>query len=203
MDIWDVEGNAAEMFDRASVDPKEPVGVGTMVRRLLGKDGLCFVRRSTIVTSVAKLCKVSGSFRIYAKRDAPDLAFNIAHELAEWRYWDETDDHKESACDALAAAIVAPRPAFLRMLRLVGEDFAALAHAFKVSETSMALRLGETTDQPLVAITRNYHFVRGREWGWPAEPELRRIASRGRQGIRRVRLTDDRMRVVLMAEDVV
>ena len=203
MDIWDVEGNAAGIFELAKCDPSDPVGPASLIRRILGRDGLEFIDRSKMRTSVAKLCKVNGAFRVYAANgtDDADLAFNLSHELAEWLYWNEADNEKERACDALAAALVAPRPAFLRMLRVVGEDFGSLAHAFGSTPTSMAMRLGETTQRPVVVITRTHHFIRGREWRWQPEAELRRIAKAGGcPGIKSASL--ERKRTALLPDDV-
>lgn len=62
----------------------------------------------------------------------------------------------------------------------------------------MALRIGEVTGEPIALVSRKAVRVRGDEWGWPSEEEIRRL-SRGDlpPELRAVRLTDDPKRVFL------
>lgn len=204
LDVWDSESNASEVYDLAKCDVDDVPSMARLARGLLGPRAIQPVSGCHLLGD-AKLAKVNGEYRIYVRRALPvkRLVFALAHEVSEWFYRDSIDENIERACNQLAGALVAPRRAFLGALRSVGENFRELGAAFISSETSMALRLGETTDQPIVALTKTHHFVRGREWNWPAEPELRRIARSGRPGIRRVKLTDDRRRTVLLAEDAI
>lgn len=51
----------------------------------------------------------------------------------------------------LAAALLCPRPSFLRVVERVGYDVPAIAECFRVTETLAHLRYGEVTGQPVVA----------------------------------------------------
>ncbi len=65
----------------------------------------------------------------------------------------------------------------------------------------MGLRIGEVTAEPVALVSPKLVRVRGDDWGWPSEREIRRL-SRGADGpqlLRIVRLTDDPRRVFLRA----
>ena len=104
---------------------------------------------------------------------------------------------------ALAAALLAPRPAFLRARRDLGEDLRAVAERFTMTQTGVALRRGEVLGTPLAVIAPARVRVRGPEaWVWPPESTLRAWARRPLAGLKKTRLTDDPRRVVLEADDL-
>jgi hypothetical protein len=81
--------------------------------------------------------------------DDPTREFVIFHELAE--HWVACAsipfvDHreKEAACNEIAAALLAPPGPFHAAVREYGPlKLAELAHDFRATQTSMALRVGE------------------------------------------------------------
>jgi hypothetical protein len=133
--------------------------------------------------------------------------FVIAHEMAEWIFarigkrWPHFLQ-KERACDAVAAALIAPHPAFSDALDDCGEDLCALAKSFAVSETFAALRVAEVRDVARAVIGGPRPRVRGpANWPLPATQLARDSALLAERpnldGVRYTRLTDDPRRVVL------
>jgi hypothetical protein len=79
-------------------------------------------------------------------------------------------------------------------------NYTKIAQWFVTTETCAALRFGEVTGEPLALISPRAVVVRGDEWVWPDERELRAIARRRvAPGIRKTRLRDDPRRLVLRA----
>jgi len=149
---------------------------------------------------------VLGAPRIYYRSSlAPQRAdFVVAHELAHWALGTrltEDENDIESACDALAAALIAPRRAFLDAVRAYGTRLPRLARAFQTTESLTALRLGETTGEPLALVAPRSVRVRGAMYSWPGESQLRALAAARRSGpgLRNTRLRDDPRRTVLRA----
>lgn len=127
--------------------------------------------------------------------------FAVLHEIAEEALRGQIDDDIERACNAIAGALAMPRRTFLCALREVGEDPHALAALFKVTPTAAALRIGETTQMPLAALTPSWLWIRGRPIVWPPETELRRIARVGRPGLRRIALEPRRIAIIVDGVD--
>ncbi|HEV8462110.1 MAG TPA: ImmA/IrrE family metallo-endopeptidase [Gaiellaceae bacterium] len=97
--------------------------------------------------------------------------FVILHEVGEiWvarrrlRFVDFLE--KERVCDAIAGALLAPTSAFAPALKDHRDDFAALAHEFDATETSMALRFGEVTSTPIRVVRPGLTRERGRAYDW-------------------------------------
>lgn len=197
--LVDVEGEAAWLlrdFDRPPGARRlvaHHLGVAVMtVRGMRGRDAETFT--------------FHGRQRIAVRGRLGPVALRWAllHELAEWHLgaigYREPD--AEDAAEALAAALAAPRRAFLRAARHAPETrLPELAAAFAVTETCAALRVGEVLDVPLVVVAPHRCRVRGAPWGWPeTEEQLRRLVKLPPwPGTRRVELTDARRRVVLLA----
>lgn len=98
--------------------------------------------------------------------------------------------------DALAAALLAPRQQFLRALGEDGYRLPILARRFETTESCVALRAGEVTGEPMALVAPRSVRVRGAEWTWPTERELRRGSL---PGVRKVSLRTERPRFVLRA----
>jgi hypothetical protein len=204
MDTVVFEGLAIATYTRFGLSPDEPASIFKIIRLLLGPGA---VVRSSLKSVGAATFKVNGVQKIalHPKLPLPSARFCGAHEtshilLAEQGY---NEPDIEACCDYLGACLMAPRPAVHRMRRAFGDDFAAMADSVGATETWAALRVGEALGVNLAAISPAQIRVRGQtEFVWPGEDELRRIAKRGRPGIRRVKLTDDRRRTVLLAEDI-
>lgn len=145
------------------------------------------------------LARVGAEWCIFLRSDLPESrrAFTILHEISHWAIG---RDATELQCDALAAALLAPRGPFLAAVERHGFRLARLARCFCTTESCIALRVGEATGQPLALVTPTSIHLRGSGYLWPDEPRLRELAKTSRMaGIKRARLSDDRHRAVLRA----
>lgn len=179
-------------------------GALAIARHRLGRRDAVVVTRG-LVTAPAATCTVRGVTRIYLRPRLPPRLrrWCILHEVAEIELralgYDEPDVERQA--QAVTAALVAPRRPYLRALRHFGEALASLADAFLTTQTSVALRLAETTGRPVavVAPARVYAHGGDEEYAWPHAEALRRASKRPPEGVRKVRLSDDRRRVALLA----
>lgn len=103
------------------------------------------------------------------------------------------EPHDERFVAAVAVRLLVPGQAYRRALR-AGLDRAALAEAFRVRETCVALRAGEVTSEPIAIVTPTHVHARG-DWPWPAEDVLRRMVRDRVRWLRVEQLGDDRRRV--------
>jgi IrrE N-terminal-like domain len=192
---------AFEFYERVDKDPCEPESPFTLARLYLGPG--CIERgrfSSPAVTFIA-----NGRRRIALRRGIPIeyAAFYVGHELGH-AVLEEAGYHEddlEEQCNLFAAAIMAPRPAVMRLHRTFGYDLESIAGEVGSTETWAALRLGEVLHVPLVAIAPLTIRVRGpEEWVWPDETTLRGWVRRTPPGIAKTRLTDDPRRVVFVVD---
>lgn len=192
-----MEREAERLYGEVGLSLDEVGSPAILARRLLGPAALRIAHASSF-SGDAALVRVGSEWRIYLRSRLPvhRERFVIAHELAHWALGAEAT---EDECDALAAALVAPRRAFLRLLVVHGEKYADLARETGSTESYAALRSGEVMGEPVALITPSRIRVRGPDWGWPPEPELRRVAGTGGPGLRRVELRDAPRSVVLRA----
>lgn len=204
MDHGDIEGTAEAMYRAAGLDPREGASPLALARRLLGP-GAVFSYHAASLAGDGQLSRHGDRWRIAIRSGLSPARrrWAIAHELAEWcltlaRY---QEPDVEQMADALAAALLAPRQAFLRVLREDGQRLPLLAARFESTESFAALRIGETTDQPLALVApRRPVRVRGAEFVWPSEAEIRAMAAgRLAPGLARTKLRDDPRRVVIRA----
>lgn len=204
MDLWDHEGSALAVFREAGIDPAAPEGPHALARALLGRGGLRYDWRPLVGAGCYQPPRGGRPEAIWLR---PKLsvfreAWTIYHELAERHLYSERgDEHHERACTQLAACLRAPRAAFRELVRDVGFDLEELAEGAFCSQTSAALRWGETTSTPIVVVTPTTVRARGDEHAWPEEPELRRLARATSfpRGVRRVSIGDARGRVAFVA----
>ena len=205
MHAEDIEGAAEAMYRAAGLDPREGASPLALAHGLLGPGSVQSVHAASLPGDGALVWeRGEAQIHVRAKLSPQRRRWAICHELAEWcltlaRY--ESDD-REQISDALAAALLAPRQHFLRVLRADGRRLPALARRLVTTESFVALRLGETTDEPLALIAPSRPVrVRGAEFRWPSEEQIRAMAA-GRPllpGLARTRLRDDPRRVVLSA----
>lgn len=200
---WDsaeIEGDATWLYRRAGVDPGTPAPLLWLATELLGP-GRVIAAPSLREPGGACLVRVNGQARIYYRQRMPPVLrdFAVGHELAHWLLADRIVGERdtEDACDYLAAALIAPRVAFLKAVQRHGARFTRLAKAFATSESLVALRYGETTLEPLALVAPRSVRVRGAEYSWPAEAELR--AAGPRPGLRKAVLRDERRRSAFRA----
>ncbi len=136
--------------------------------------------------------------------------FATAHVLGHWLLQRHGYAVFFSACferdaDYLAAALLAPKPAFLAAYAELGPDLPALAARFSMKEVGVALRMGEVLELPIAVISspdrlRQRIRLRGPEnWRWPDERTLLEWAEVPKPGIVKIRFTDDPSAVMLDA----
>lgn len=194
----DLEGDAEWIYRRAGVDPGTPAPALWLASQLLGAG--CVTALATLSNpGGACLAQVNGQVRIYYRERLPPerRSFAVAHELAHWCLGERAGAETESACDFLAAALIAPRRAFLKVVAKHGPRFTRLAKAFATTESLVALRYGETTLEPLVLVAPLTVRVRGAAYSWPSEPALREMAAVPKPGLRKAVLRDEPRRVAL------
>lgn len=194
-DLWDHEGNARAIYAEAGIDPSAPLGAHALAWALCGARCIRYDWRPLFGDGCYEPPRGGRRETIWIRpKLTPEReAWVIFHELAERHlYEDHHHEEHERACNELAARLRAPREAFLPLVREVGFDPPRLARAVRCSQTSAVLRFSEATGTPLALVSARSVRYRGEEWGWPPEPELRRLA-RARTlpaEIRRVAITD-------------
>lgn len=197
-DATDAEGTASWIYEKAGASEADPPDPLTLARRLGIKVEVA-PRRG--LWGDATMTRVRGRAVLWTTRGTPPvrLRFAVAHELAEWAHGERREETIEELCNATAAAIIAPRRLFLEALSYLGDDLPALARTFKTTETCVGLRLGETTAEPIALVSPKLVRLRGDDWGWPGEEEIRRLsrANRAQSLIRVVPLRDDPQRRLL------
>ena len=198
--LADIEGDCAAIHALAGVDPAKPFSVRTLAVRLMGRPPRFarILREATIGTWAGgpQICIRHGT-------PGPRARWLTGHELAEWWYSriGYRGEDREARCDALGAALVVPRVAFVRARRSHGDDPIALAEALKTTQSLALLRLGECIGTPVVLDRPAGPIVRGAEYAWPPLPELRReLAREPRPGLRKVRITDEPRRTGVIGE---
>lgn len=193
LSLADAEGEALYLYERAGADPAAPPGPHALAEAL----GLRIEHGGRGIVGDAML---SGDVTRVRRRLSPAReGFAVAHELAEHVLAGRHDEGAEASANLLAACILMPRPAVLAAVAAVGRDLAALAAAFVVSETAMALRLAEIDGTPTLVVSRSWAWVRGAPFGWPETLEgVRRLAKcTPPEGLELERLRDDPRRVVI------
>lgn len=196
MNVAEVEGFAVATYHRLGFDPTEPVSTFKLARVLLGPDS---IERTSLAGTVAATFVVNGQRRIAVSRKlAPEYAaFYVGHEIGHVLCQEEgfRGPRLEQVCDQLGAALMAPLPAVLAMVR-AGLGFEELADEVVSTQTWAALRLAEVLQIPRAVLTPARVYVRGPEdFRWPLG--MRKLATKGAPGLRRTRLTDDPDRLVL------
>jgi len=180
--LADVEGDASLLLRIAQVDDDEPVDVVALCRALTGHAP--WLSR---LGPQAQLARVGDGYRVCVRRGLlPERArWLVGHELAEWHYLRTgyRGEDIEARCDALGAALVAPRRAFLSAVRERGHRVYALADDFGVTHALALLRIGEVTLRPVALPRRLGLVVRGEPYAWDESPSHPvRLRDEGRWG---------------------
>lgn len=171
------EGEALEIYREAGCDPASPVSPEELARGLLGAAGI--LEQAQPITSAA-WCNAHSRLLLRPGVAGTRRSWLLAHELAE-RHLSRLNYRGadvEAFANRIAASLIAPAPAVRLALRALGQDYAALAEVFDTTQSVMALRIGEVTGQPTALVTRTRVHIRGDEWCWPDEAELRAILAR-------------------------
>jgi hypothetical protein len=202
MGSFDVEGAARSILEAGGYDWDETPGALRLAQAL----GVRVVWRDLKIAEAAAVDPLpSGIPTTIVLRQglgAVRAAWLIAHDLAEIdlatvRYQGEDI---ERVAEALAAALLMPRPAFQRVAGTMNVH--ELAAAFAVPETAAALRLAEVGHVDAVAVVtpQTVHVRTDGQFVLPPARELRRIARIGAHpGLRKVQLRDQPQRVALVA----
>lgn len=194
----DIEGIGEDLYRTAGLSSDEPATPLDLVAHVLGPDAVRYVPRHALPGNGA-VARVGTAWRIYLVRQAPQEVqrFIMLHELSHVVLGKAAT---EQQCDSLAAALLAPRPAFLRALQRRGARLPALARLFGATESCVGLRLGEVTKQPTALVAPESVRFRGSAYSWPSEPKLRELLALPRiPGLRKALLSDERERAVLRA----
>lgn len=124
-----------------------------------------------------------GELRVIAFRAStpePYAVHDVLHEVGHHANRICGVEDTEEGADFVAAALAMPGDEFARAVGAHGEDYAALAAAFGVTETSAALRIGEVMREPVAVVTPATVRVRGpEEWVWPDAGTVREWARFG------------------------
>lgn len=98
--------------------------------------------------------------------------FLVCHELAEIHYYDHlkyVGEDIEARCDALGAALVAPRRLARAAIREHGHRVHRLAHSLGVPQALALLRVGELDRRPVLLLRPQGNIARGALFEWPQE----------------------------------
>lgn len=191
-----------EIYQRARRDPAHAVGTVHLAVAIFGERCIRLAARRELPGRSA-LAWPDGVPVIHLRRDLSPTQINhaVAHELGEWllRIWGFHGPQAEDLCGRIGAALCVPRPAFHLAHSELGENVSALAQAFTVSESLMALRIGECLGHPTALVTPRRVRTRGAEWHWPTnEHDWRALVKRPDAfGMRRHPVRDARSRIVL------
>lgn len=192
-----IEAEAEGILRGAGFDPEDPPTIEELahavVERVVPHHG---------ISSAARWVGSTRELWINPRLSPRRRAFSIAHELAERhlsRLGYEGED-VEARANAIGAALLVPAPALRFALRQIGRRLPELSDVFDVSQSIVALRLGEVTGSPLALVMDHRVAVRGEPFAWPSAARLVAIAG-GREavpdGIVVEKISDARRRAVV------
>lgn len=198
----DAERLAVEALERVNIDASAITPWTKIVRLMLGADAI--VRIPRLVGQPAALHVIHGRPRIALSAKIPYeyQGFYALHEVGHWLVAEHRmrPDDEEAFADAVAAALLAPKPAFQRVVRAVGFDYSAISDEVVQTETWAALRTAEIYGIPTVVVAKRLRIRGDETWVWgESEAEIRALSRQDRPGIHKTKLTDDPKRIVLTA----
>jgi pimeloyl-ACP methyl ester carboxylesterase len=130
-----------------------------------------------------------------------DAVYNerVCHELGERRNPLPHDPRAEEIANRLGACFAAPRPAFKRAWQKFGADLEKLAAYFIVTQSLVALRIGEVVGVSCALVTPERVYRRGLVETLPPDAELREFARSGYYpGLRLLPISDVRRRWLVL-----
>lgn len=196
--LADVEGDQMAIYSMARAESDDPPSVADLSLALMQREPE-FAR----IHQEAKLPSAEEGRRPLVRVGVlPARArWLAAHEIAEWYYahieYDEPD--VEERCDALGAALIAPRLAFRRAISVLDHSVYQLAEAFATTQSLALLRVGEVTGRPVALLRSPEPIYRGEPFAWPKCSSLRRALDAGRALVHPLAIRDEPNRVGLMA----
>lgn len=150
--------------------------------------------RVASIRTDGELVRVGGEWRVYVRRGmSPERQrWVAAHEFGHW-WWEDQCGYSgpdiEARCDALGAALVAPRLAVEDASRDHRGDVAAIARSLRTTQSLALLRLGEALDVPVALLRRRRStIVRGAFVSWPAPLSWQPMK---RAAVVRIQITDE------------
>jgi hypothetical protein len=198
-----VELAVRRLYAQAGITTSEACGSIRLATAILGARCIRVVPRETIPGNAA--LSWAGRRPVIHIREGltrHQLNHSTAHELGEWhlRTSGYAGPDPEELVGRITAALCVPRRAFHAARRRLGENIPALSRAFGVSESLMALRIGECLGHSTALITKRRVRTRGRRRDWPETPEGWRelIARPGGSGVIVHRIQDAKGRVALL-----
>jgi hypothetical protein len=201
MGNWDgLEREAEKLYKAVGADIERGASATTLVEGILG-DGALRWADGHWLRAGGMLARVGSSWRVYLNRlhRPSNMRFVALHELAHYVLGANAS---EDDCDALAARLIAPRPAFERAIAATAPPrrgsarvYSDLGAWFRCTDSFAAMRHSEVTGKPLALISPARARVRGDAYPWPAE--LAALAREPGPGLRKARLRDDPSRFVL------
>jgi hypothetical protein len=199
-----IEGYVRELYARARMPTNEPCGALKLATTLFGVDCVRYVAQRALPGRAAVTCaRTAIVIHLREGQSLRELNHSAAHELGEYHLHaiDYTGADPDELVGRIAAAVCVPRRAFHAARRALGEDIPALSRAFGVSESLMALRVGECLGRSTALITRNRIRTRGEHREWPGtRAEWRELVRQSRgDGLVLHRIGDARGRVALIA----
>lgn len=179
MEPFETEGEAMGLYREAKEDPDEPPGAVAIARKILGRDAIRTAWVEGLVDG-ASLRRENGRWLIYVSRRLTfaELNFAVAHELGELALSrvGYREDNREHIANAIAGALILPRPAFQRAYTASGFCLADIAAEFIAPEGAVALRVGEVQGEPVALLTSSRIHRRDPHNDLPNDTDLRRLA---------------------------
>ncbi len=188
-DVLGAEQEALTAYEEAGLDPSSPPPLSLLCERLFGTrpQPMAHLPRE------ATMGILRGEVRIFYRSGtwAARARFGVAHEMGHGRRRQHHGSIQdvEANADLLGACLVAPRPAFERMVKRVGHSVYDLAHAFSTTHAAAMLRLGEVTGRP-VRLLGERERTRGEAFDWPDAKRALRGLERAR--VHPVKLLDEK-----------
>lgn len=193
----EIERTAELLLRAAGLKNGDVPAAELVAERLLG-GGVRRVPRHVLRRDGA-LARVGAEWCVFIRSDLHDrkCSFTILHEVCHWAIGRSAT---EDQCDALAAALLAPRCPLMAAVTRYGFRLPKLAETFRTTESCIALRVGEATGVSMALVTPSKIRLRGSSYSWPTEPRIRELVSAGRlPGLSKCQLRDDSSRAVLFA----
>jgi hypothetical protein len=198
--LFDIETETTRFLVDLGFDPTEPPAPEALARAAVGADRVILVPG---LRARAQWRRSTDTIEVRPGLSPLERGWCLVHELGERSLvrgcW--SSEVVELYSDAYGAALMVPAPALRKALRAVGRNLDLLAAWFGASQTIVTLRLSEVTGSPLALVAPRWVKLRGEEWGWPSEREVRTVAARHEvpPGLERRVLSDARGRVALWA----
>lgn len=172
------------------LDPERPVSVVTLCEKFFGRGPEAV--RGLPREALSGILAGEVLIRYRAGTPEPRARFLCAHEAAHRRRGDHHGGIAlvEARADLLGACLLAPRPAFAKMVDRVGHSVYDLAHAFGITHAAAMLRLGEVTGRP-VRLLGARERLRGEPFPWETVDVRRALAGRLRKTVHPIKLRDE------------